>query len=59
MSDEQTAVLWSPEGTLVISRTPAGFKLAAITDAGTITMTVSNDDLDLFTDNLREMLQYA
>ncbi len=57
MSD---AVLWSPEGTLVVTRTPTGFKLAVITNDGSTTiMSASYDDMDTFTDNLREMLQYA
>lgn len=57
MSD---AILWTPEGTIVVTRTPAGFKIAVITNDGSTTiMSASYDDVDTFTDNLREMLQYA
>ena len=58
-----SATLWTPDGTLVFVRTPTGFEIKIATDhvgkALHLSLQAQEDDVDAFTDQLREILQYA
>ena len=55
----RSATLWTPDGTLVFVRTPTGFDIKIIADKTNVSLSAQEQDVDTFTDNLREILQYG
>ena len=53
------ATLWTPDGTLVFVRTPTGFDIKIVADKTNISLSAQEADVDVFTDQLREILQYG
>ena len=56
---EGGALLWSSDGTLVVRRTPAGYRVIAEEYAenakGTVTFDVQQDDIETFIDQLKRL----